>query len=238
MQRDAPVTISATTVALEVTAKRGNAALDVAFSFGSGITVLVGPSGAGKSTLLDVVAGLFRPTRGSVRVGAQTWLDTEAGIDLATEERAVGVVLQAPALFPHLTVAENVAFGLSGHGSKDERRAKARTFLDRFRVDALAERRPAQLSGGEAQRVAIARAFAREPRVLLLDEPFSALDPELRDALAIEILASVRARSVPTLVVTHDRADARRLEGRVVRLENGRVVEESKARVDSSASRG
>ncbi|MEO8797727.1 MAG: ATP-binding cassette domain-containing protein, partial [Polyangiaceae bacterium] len=198
----------------------------------------VGPSGAGKSTLLDIVAGLFRPTGGSVRVGAETWLDIEAGIDVATEKRAVGVVMQAPALFPHLTAAQNVGFGLPGQGSKDERRAKARTFLDRFRVGELAERRPAQLSGGDAQRVAIARAFAREPRVLLLDEPFSALDPELRDALAAEIVASVRAHSVPTLVVTHDRADAGRLEGRVVRLENGHVVEDWVSHVDSSASRG
>ena len=228
MQSDAAVSNARVgeAVALHFQAVRGSATLDVALSFVSGVTVLVGASGAGKSTLLDVVAGLHRPMRGSVRVGSDTWLDLDKGIDVVAEQRSVGVVFQAPALFPHLTALENVAFGAPRAKSDGERRADARAFLDRFKVADLAERKPTQLSGGEAQRVAIARAFARRPRVLLLDEPFSALDPDLRDALASEVLAQVHALGVPTLVVTHDRADATRLEARVVRLERGKIADD------------
>jgi molybdate transport system ATP-binding protein len=218
---------------LDLAIERGAAKLRAKLSIAPGVTVLVGASGAGKSTLLATIAGLFE-AQGSVRVGSEIWLDSRSGVNLPAESRSVGFVLQSVALFPHLSVIENVGYGLPKSVLGAARSTRARALLDRFHVGDLAERKPKQLSGGEAQRVALARAVARDPKVLLLDEPFSALDAPLRDALAAEVSACAYELSIPTLVVTHDVADAKRLDGNVVRLAHGKIVSETATlRVDS-----
>jgi molybdate transport system ATP-binding protein len=160
---------------------------------------LVGPSGAGKTSALRVVAGLARPARGRVALGEEAWLDTERGVDLRPEERRVGLVFQEYALFPHMSVRANVAYG--GHERVDE-------LLERFHVAHLAGARPAQLSGGERQRVALARALARDPAVLLLDEPLAALDAHTKMQVRGELSELLRGLDLPTLLVTHDYEDA------------------------------
>lgn len=236
MPRDAAVKVDNKNLEVDLRIERGTAKLDAKISIAPGITVLVGPSGAGKSTLLLSIAGLFVPSRGSIRVGSEIWLDSRSGVNLAAESRRVGVVFQSLALFPHLSVIENVRYGMSEKKSRDDRSKRAQTLLERFHVGDLAERKPNRLSGGEAQRVALARAIARDPLVLLLDEPFSALDVPLRDALAAEVATCARDFSIPTLVVTHDLADAKRLDGNVVRIASGKIVSETATlRVDSSS---
>jgi ABC-type sulfate/molybdate transport systems ATPase subunit len=187
--------------------------LDVALSVAAETVALVGPSGAGKTSVLAVIAGLRRPDRGRVAAGDVAWVDRDAGVDLPPERRRVGLVPQDYALFPHMTVAQNVEF--AGGGRTDE-------LLGRLRIAHLAGERPAQLSGGERQRVALARALARDPAVLLLDEPLAALDAHtrllVRDELA-EILADL---GIPALLVTHDFADATNLADRVAVIDRGR----------------
>jgi molybdate transport system ATP-binding protein len=176
-------------------------ALDVART-----VALVGPSGAGKTSALRVVAGLARPARGRVTLGDETWLDTERRVDLRPEERRVGLVFQEYALFPHLTVRANVAYG--GRDRVDE-------LLERFHISHLADQRPARLSGGERQRVALARALARDPAVLLLDEPLSALDAHTKLQVRGELSELLRDLGLPTLLVTHDYEDAAALADEV-----------------------
>ncbi len=181
---------------------------------------LVGPSGAGKTTILRAIAGLLRAHEGRVTVDGETWLDTSAGVDLPPERRSVGLVFQEYALFPHLTVAQNVAFGARGDGG---------LWLERFGLRPLASARPAQLSGGERQRVALARALAREPAVLLLDEPLSALDPHTRAEVRGALREQLRSAGLPALVVSHDFADAAALADRLAVLVDGRIVQEGTA---------
>jgi molybdate transport system ATP-binding protein len=202
--------------------------LDASFSLGSGVSVLFGPSGAGKTTCLAAIAGLVRPSRGHVRLGTVTLFDSERHIDLPSWQRRVGLVFQSLALFPHLSAESNVAFGMSRSLRELERRRLARDWLARLKVEHVAERRPGTLSGGEAQRVALARALASEPRLLLLDEPFSALDVELRTELGAEVVRVTSELSIPTLLVTHDKEDARRLGARIVLLLSGRVEAEGR----------
>jgi molybdate transport system ATP-binding protein len=186
--------------------------LDVALDVAAGETVaLVGPSGAGKTTLLRAIAGLVRPARGRIECGG-TWF--APGIEVPTEERSVGFVFQEYALFPHLSVERNVAFG---------GRRRVGELLERLRITHLAHARPRELSGGERQRVALARALAREPKVLLLDEPMSALDPHTRAAVRAELQDVLRELALPTLVVTHDFEDAATLADRVGVLVEGRI---------------
>ena len=160
---------------------------------------LVGPSGAGKSSVLRVIAGLARPGAGRVALGDEVWTDVERGILRKPEERSVGLVFQEYALFPHLTVQQNVAYA---------GKAEARRLLERFEIFHLARARPAELSGGERQRVALARALARRPAVLLLDEPLAALDAHTKAAVRAELQELLRDFDLPTLVVTHDYEDA------------------------------
>lgn len=197
--------------------------LDVDLVVGDGITVVTGPSGAGKSTLLATVAGLLSPSRGRVTLDGAVLFDSELGSNVPTHQRRVALVFQSLALFPHLPAWENVAYGLPAM-PKRQRRERATAWLKRAGVGELADRFPASLSGGEAQRVALARALASEPRVLLLDEPFSALDPVLRRALGSELRVLVEQAGVPTLLVTHDRDDTQHLASQVITLDRGRVV--------------
>ena len=186
------------------------------------VTVLFGPSGAGKTTILRCLAGLERPDRGTIRFGDETWFDSASAIDLPPQKRRVGLLFQDYALFPHLTVAANVAYGLAGLPAADRRRRVAET-LAMLRLDGFAERRPPQLSGGERQRVALARALAPHPRVLLLDEPLSALDAPTRESVRSDLRRLLTGLSRPTLLVTHDRIDALALGDRIAVISEGRL---------------
>jgi molybdate transport system ATP-binding protein len=190
--------------------------VELALEVGAETVALVGPSGAGKSTVLRAVAGLVRPARGVVACGGERWFDSEARLHRPPEERSVGLVFQEYALFPHLSVRDNVAFG--GRRRVDE-------LLARLRIAELARARPAELSGGERQRVALARALAREPKVLLLDEPLSALDAHTRAHVRAELRELLRELALPTLVVTHDFDDAATLADRVGVLADGKLLQ-------------
>jgi molybdate transport system ATP-binding protein len=196
--------------------------LDVAFAVPPGVTVLFGPSGAGKSRTLGCIAGIVRPTCGRIALGDDVWFD--GGRELPIHERRIAYVFQSLALFPHLTGAENVAYGIARSIPRAERRAHAREMLARMRVSELADRKPATFSGGEAQRVALARAFAMKPLVLLLDEPFSALDANVKRELLGEVGEWIAREQIPTLLVTHLEEEAMALGQRVVLLAQGRVT--------------
>lgn len=199
--------------------------LEAALEAAPGMTILFGPSGSGKSTILQAIAGLLRPSAGRIALGDEVWFDGGQRRSLAVERRRVAYVFQSLALFPHLTGIGNVAYGISREHERGERRARARELLERFGVGHLADRRPRTYSGGEAQRVALARAMAISPRVMLLDEPFSALDREIRHKLWSEVRDLIDELGVPALCVTHDRDEARALGDRVVRLTRGQVTE-------------
>ncbi len=185
-------------------------ALDV-----SRTVALVGPSGAGKTSVLRVVAGLVEPQRGRVSLDGERWLDTERGLSLPPERRRVGLVFQDYALFPHLSVRANVAFGAAGRCVE--------ALLERFRIGHLAAAHPRELSGGERQRVALARALARDPAVLLLDEPLAALDAHTKAEVRHELAELLRELALPTLLVTHDYEDAAALADKVGVLVDGRL---------------
>lgn len=187
-----------------------------------GVTVLFGPSGAGKSRTLAFIAGLARPNAGRIALGDEVWLDGETKKECAIHDRRVAFVFQGLALFPHMTAIANVAYGIDG--TREERADKALEMLERMRVKHLAGRKPGTFSGGEAQRVALARAFAMKPRVLLLDEPFSALDAAVKKELLEEVKGHVEKAKVPTLLVTHDPNEARALGERVLFIEKGRLA--------------
>ncbi len=203
--------------------RSGGVGLDVEFEVPPGITVMFGPSGAGKSTILAIVAGLLVPTAGRVCLGGEVWLDTGRGTALAAHKRGISMVFQSLALFPHLTGAGNVEYGIDRRMGREERGGCARAMLERMKVGHLAGRRPGTYSGGEAQRVALARAFARRPRVVLLDEAFSSLDTPLRNELLLEARAILEEYGIPAVVVTHDRQEARAIGDRAVLIEGGRV---------------
>ena len=188
------------------------------------LTALVGPSGSGKTTILRAIAGLYRPARGRVTVDGQVWLDTDAGITVPTHRRRVGLVFQSYALFPHLSALGNVAAAL-GDRPRAERVARARELLRLVHLDGLEARKPAELSGGQQQRVAVARALAREPAVLLLDEPFSAVDRATRERLYREIAELRRVLSMPVVLVTHDLEEAMLLADQLTVLHRGRTLQ-------------
>jgi molybdate transport system ATP-binding protein len=197
--------------------------LEAAFEAPPGVTILFGPSGSGKSTLLSCIAGLLRPDEGRIALGGDVFFDRATKTDVAIEQRKVALVFQSGALFPHMTALENVAFGISRALPRREREERARRALARFRVEKLEARKPRTFSGGEAQRVALARALAMEPRLVLLDEPFSALDRDLRQELVLELRGIADELEVPIVHVTHQRGEARALGDRVVCLRDGRI---------------
>lgn len=208
--------------------RRGEFALHVDTVFDDGvITAILGPNGSGKSTLLRAVAGLEPVDEGSIAIAGQI-VDAADGAFVRPRERKVGVVFQDYALFPHLSVLENVAFGPRSRGvGRQAARTQAREQLARLGIDEFADRRPGQVSGGQAQRVALARALATTPDVLLLDEPLSALDVETRDTVRSELLAQLRAFDGAILLVTHEPLDAMMLADRVLVLEGGVVVQDA-----------
>ncbi len=189
------------------------------------VTVLLGVSGSGKTTLLRCLAGLERPQRGYIRLGDTVWLDAARAIHLAPEQRDIGVLVQDYALFPHLTVEENVRFA-AGAFPGAAVRTRVAELLETFRLRGLERRRPTQLSGGQQQRVALARAVFRSPQLLLLDEPLSALDGPTREEVRDELASMLRSLAIPAYVVTHDRLDALTLADRMVLIDQGRIIQE------------
>jgi molybdate transport system ATP-binding protein len=185
------------------------------------VLVLFGASGSGKTTILRCLAGLDRPQEGFIRFDDETWFDADRGIAVPPQRRQLAYVAQDYALFPHLSIAENVRFGMNGSASTASDRIDQ--ILRTVRLDGLGRRLPAQLSGGERQRAAIARALAREPRLILLDEPLAALDLPLREPMRQELRQFLRAAGVPSVVVTHDRADALTIGDTIAVLAGGRI---------------
>jgi molybdate transport system ATP-binding protein len=200
--------------------------LEVAFTSIARSLVISGPSGSGKSLTLRAIAGLLRPEAGRIAFEGLTLFDGAAGLHLPPQARAIGHVFQDYALFPHLTAAENVAFSFSRtwHRPGAAAVAEALPWLERLGLEGLAGAHPAQLSGGQRQRVALARALAAKPRLLLLDEPFSALDHRLRDRLRLELKALAAQEGLPLVVVSHDPGDAAIFGEQLVELEEGRIA--------------
>ena len=199
---------------IDVPRRAFRVAVDLAV--GRETVALVGPSGAGKTTVLRAISGLVRPDRGRIELDGAVLFDGEAGIDVPPERRRVGFVFQDYALFPHMTVEQNVRYA---------GRERVEDLLERLEIAHLARARPESLSGGERQRVGLARALARDPAVLLLDEPLSALDAHTRVTVRAELRELLEGFDLPTLLVTHDYEDAAALAGRIGVLVEGRLLQ-------------
>jgi molybdate transport system ATP-binding protein len=189
---------------------------------GHPVTVLFGPSGSGKTTVLRALAGLDRPDAGAIAFDGETWFDGARRVFVSTQRRGVGLLFQEYAIFPHLSVAANVGFGLH-RLPRAERQTRVAELAERLGIAELLRRRPAELSGGQRQRVALARALAPRPRLLLLDEPLSALDAPTREALRAELRHLLESSGVPAVLVTHDRTEALALGDRLAVLVDGRI---------------
>ena len=200
-----------------------NFALDVKFSVPPGVTMLFGASGAGKTTLLRCITGLIRPDSGEIKVGDVKLFDSNARVDVPVRERKVGFLFQSLALFPHLSVAKNIEYGLDGLNQADAQR-RTENILDSFRISGVRNRKPSKISGGERQRVALARTLVTDPRLLLLDEPLSALDYPTQSQIIEDLRAWNAARHIPILYVTHSQREVFALGERVITLENGTVL--------------
>ena len=201
--------------------------LDIVLRSDSRRVVLYGPSGAGKSLTLRAIAGLMTPERGRIVLNGQTLFDHAERINLTTQTRRVGYLFQDYALFNHLTVAQNIAFGLKRGWLNPPRRLRdprVQQWIDTFELGPVAANYPSQISGGQRQRVALARALIGEPSMLLLDEPFAALDPALRTRMRSELSALQQRLDVPMLMITHDPADVEIFGDHVFELRDGRVV--------------
>ncbi|MCC6246071.1 MAG: ATP-binding cassette domain-containing protein [Gemmatimonadaceae bacterium] len=204
--------------------------LDVHFHCTSGTTLaLIGPSGAGKSTILRTIAGLYRPSSAHIVCNGTTWLDTDRGVHRAAHERRTGLVFQSYALFPHLSALDNVKMALT-HLPSTRRTDAADALLARVGLAKASARRPSSLSGGEQQRVALARALARDPEVLLLDEPFSAIDRRTRRLLHADLVALRAQLQAPIILVTHDVDEAMALASHVVVIDHGMMLQSGTVR--------
>lgn len=197
--------------------------LEVEFQAAPGFTILFGPSGAGKTTLLDCVAGLATPDSGCIAIGDRVLFDAAQRTDLPVAKRRVGYVFQNLALFPHLTVDQNIQYGLT-HLPQEKRAAQASVILQAFRISHLAQRYPREISGGESQRTALARTLVTDPAVLLLDEPLAALDAATKAKIIDDLRQWNQAHRIPILYVTHSREEVFALGERVIVLDAGRIV--------------
>ncbi|MBW4697437.1 MAG: ATP-binding cassette domain-containing protein [Aphanocapsa lilacina HA4352-LM1] len=223
-------------LAVSIQKRLGEFQLSVDLAVECGLTILFGPSGCGKSSTLLAIAGLLRPDSGRIALGEEVFFDSARGVHIAPQHRRLGFVFQNYALFPHLNVQRNICFAIDRE-SPDVQRDRLRELLGLLHLEKLAHRYPAELSGGQQQRVALARALAPHPRLLLLDEPFSALDTELREELRDELKRLQIQLDLPIVMVTHTRSEALQLADTVVRLDLGQVVAVgSAATVLSSAS--
>jgi len=210
--------------------------LDAVASFAAGFTVLFGPSGAGKSTLLDCIAGLQQPDSGEIRLGEKVFFDAASNLSLPPQRRELAYVFQSLALFPHLSVEQNIRYGLDKL-AVSEQTERTSSIAKTFRIENFLYRRPAELSGGEKQRVALARALVTSPRVLLLDEPLTGLDSALRRSILEDLRAWNDSNRIPILYVTHNREEVDAIGERVVTLVNGRVQETGAPRAVLDAPR-
>jgi len=217
---------STATTGLEVDVRGAAGAMSIAVAFRAAEAplVIVGPNGAGKTSALMMILGALAPARGRVALDGAALYDGERRIDVAVERRRIGFVPQRYALFPHLSVLDNVAYGVRAP-SRAERLRRAMETLAELDAAPLAGRRPRELSGGEMQRVALARALASRPRALLMDEPLAALDVTIRREVRRFLAERLRALAIPTVLVTHDVDDAEALDGPIVVLEAGAVVQ-------------
>lgn len=197
-------------------------AVDVDFAAPAGVSVIFGPSGSGKTTVLQCIAGLLRPEEGLISIAGESVFDSSSGIDMPPQQRRIGYVFQDLALFPHMSAAENIGFGIRVNGAR--RQEMVRDLLQRFSIGHVAEHRPAEISGGERQRVALARALVTQPQLLLLDEPFSALDDPLKDEIIDDLKQWLEQHPIPVLLVTHDRSEAAALTERMLVLNEGRIT--------------
>jgi molybdate transport system ATP-binding protein len=197
--------------------------LQIREEFPAGFTVLFGPSGAGKSTILDCIAGLQSPDAGRISLDEEDFYDSSRQLTLSPQRRRTAYLFQSLALFPHLTVEENVAYGLASQNA-EQRQSKIDRVLRSFHISELKHRKPRELSGGEQQRVALARSLATDPRVLLLDEPLTGLDARLRETILQDLRDWNAAKRIPILYVTHNREEVDSIGERVLALSDGRVV--------------
>ena len=209
---------------LDIAHTLGEFDLAVQFTVESGLAVLFGPSGSGKSMTLALIAGLMRPTTGTIAINGHVVVDRSRNIDVSTQQRRIGMVFQDGLLLPHRTVLDNVALAVRRVTRRRERRAIADQWLQRVGADDLADRRPGSLSGGQRQRVALARGLAGDPALLLLDEPLSALDLKVRRELRGVIREVIASTGVPSLLVTHDAEEADDLGDVILEYEDGGVV--------------
>ena len=211
-------------VSVAITKRFPGFTLDVAWEAEQSVLGLFGPSGAGKTLTLQCLAGLIRPDAGRIVVGGRVFFDAAAGVDLAPQQRRIGYVFQGYALFPHLSVVKNIAFGLHGR-PRDDRARRTSEVIERLGLRGLEQHYPRELSGGQRQRVALGRALAIDPALLLLDEPLSALDAPLRRALRDELREILSGWGTAAVVVTHDFTEAYRLADRIVVYKDGRVIQ-------------
>lgn len=220
MTRDAPAPPA---LAVEVSHTLGEFHLEVEFCVDGGLAVITGPSGSGKSLTLALVAGLARPDHGTITIAGDVVADSDTGVHVRSQDRQLGMVFQDGLLLPHRTVRDNVALAVRD-GDRHTRRDQAGRWLDRVGAAELSARRPRELSGGQRQRVALARALAGRPRVLLLDEPFSALDHPVRVDLRALVRDVVDSTGVPALFITHDQAEAYELADTLITYDHGSVA--------------
>ena len=212
-------------MALEVNIQKqlGAFCLQVDFTAQPGVLGILGASGCGKSMTLRCIAGIEQPDQGRIALDGRPWLDTQTGVQLPPQQRGAGFLFQNYALFPTMTVEQNLLAGLH-RLPRRQRKAHAQELMRRFELTGLAQRRPAQLSGGQQQRVALARMLAAQPLVTLLDEPFSALDASLREALQLQLQATLQEFGGPAILVSHDRDEIYRLCQHTLVMDQGRVV--------------
>lgn len=205
--------------------------IDIGFSVEENMAVLFGPSGAGKSLLLNLLSGIVKPNDGFVRIGEREVFNSETGINVPIKDRRIGYLFQDYALFPHMTVFDNIAYGISHEPKnssryvfkRDKIKAKVEELLDLMRLGGLERRFPKELSGGQKQRAALARTLAAEPRILLLDEPFSALDYQVREKLRADLLLIHQKYPITTIFVTHDLEEAFVMGDKIAIINNGRL---------------
>ncbi len=197
--------------------------LDVDFTVTPGITMLFGASGSGKTTLLRCIAGLTRPDAGRIAIGDRVLFDAQAGTDIAIQDRHIGYVFQQAALFPHMTLQQNIEYGLH-RLPPAERQQRVSAIADSFRIASILDRRPPQVSGGERQRAALARALVTEPSLLLLDEPLSALDHVIQSRIMDDLRRANDARRIPMIYVTHSHREVYTLGERAVVIDGGRII--------------
>ncbi len=202
----------------------GSFELNVAFEAENGVTCLLGPSGCGKSMTLKCIAGIERPDEGHIELDGTVLFDSAQHIDLPPQKRNVGYLFQNYALFPNMTVRQNILCGLHSEKDRAQREKRLREMLHVMQLEGLEKHRPAQLSGGQQQRVALARILVSEPKLLLLDEPFSALDGHLRDSLKIELRDRLAEFGREVLMVTHSRDEAYNMSREIAVMENGRIL--------------